>query len=159
MNVAALDLGFQRLRDGNANVRQVADKFRDWLVASDEVERLRVNPYTVATATGQPVEALVALAFQGVAEGLLDLHWLVHCPHCNMITDEWENFFELTHSSGCKMCDVGFEVDALTRIEVTFSLNRSIEDVDAAAFCLPPPVLRPKVNIAGPPGATISGTR
>ena len=75
-----------------------------------------------------------------------------------MITQEHRNFFELTHASDCRMCDVAFDVDALTRIEVTFSLNRSIEDVDATAFCLPPPVLRSKVNIAVPAGGTVSGT-
>lgn len=158
MDIAVLDHGFQRLREASAGGESVADKFRDWLVASDPVERLRINPYAVADATNQPAEALIALAFHGVAEGLLDLHWLVHCPHCNMITDETENFFELTHGSDCKMCEVDFDVDALTRIEVTFSLNRSIEDVDATAFCLPPPVLEPKVNIAGPPGQTFSGS-
>jgi class 3 adenylate cyclase len=75
-----------------------------------------------------------------------------------MITKEYRNFFELTHTSDCKMCDVDFDVDALTRVEVTFSLNRSIEDVDATAFCLPPPVLCSKINIAVGPGGTISGT-
>lgn len=158
MDRCALDRGFSRLAEDSSGSRQAEQKFRDWLVSSNDIERLRINPYEVAAASGAPVADIVVLALRGVAAGLFDLHWLVHCPHCNMITQECLNFFELTHSSDCKMCDVDFSVDALTRVEVTFSLNRSIEDVDAAAFCLPPPVLRSKVNIAVPPGETDSGS-
>ena len=158
MDTNALDQGFSRLAEDLSASGQAERKFRDWLVSSTEIERLRINPYHVAAESGAPVSDIVGLALRGVAAGLFDLHWLVHCPHCNMITQECRNFFELSHSSDCKMCDVDFDVDALTRIEVTFSLNRSIEDVDATAFCLPPPVLCSKVNIAGPPGETFSGT-
>jgi class 3 adenylate cyclase len=138
-------------------LRPAGQKFREWLVSSDEIHRIRINPYEIAAEGDVPVETIVAFAFRGVAAGLFDLHWLVHCPHCNMITKECMNFFELTHASDCKMCVVDFDVDVLTRVEVTFSLNNSIEDVEAAAFCLPPPVLSPKVNIAVAPGGTVSG--
>ena len=158
MDRCALDRGFSRLAEDSSGSRQAERQFRDWLVSSNEIERLRINPYEVAADSGAPVADIVGLALRGVAAGLFDLHWLVHCPHCNMITQEFRNFFELTHSSDCKMCDVDFGVDALTRVEVTFSLNRSIEDVEANAFCLPPPVLRSKVNIAVAPGDTVSGT-
>lgn len=158
MEHSVLEKAFSKLADDPAGSRQAEQKFQEWLNASNEIERHRINPYDVAAITGAPVADIVGAALRGVGTGLFDLHWLVHCPHCNMITQECENFFELTHSSDCKMCDVDFGVDALTRIEVTFSLNRSIEDVDATAFCLPPPVLKSKVNIAAPPGDTISAT-
>jgi hypothetical protein len=157
MDTSALERGFSRLAKDTSASRLAEQKFRDWLVSSNEIQRLRINPYEVALASDVPVQDIVALALHGVAAGLFDLHWLVHCPHCNMITTECQNFFELTHSSDCKMCDVDFDVDVLARVEVTFSLNRSIEDVDATAFCLPPPALCPKVNIAVAPGGTISG--
>jgi class 3 adenylate cyclase len=157
MDIEALDGAIAKLTESTPDLRPAARGFRDWLVASDEVQRLRINPYDVAKVYDVPVQNLITFALQGVAAGLFDLHWLVHCPHCNMITKECGNFFELTNSSDCKMCETGFDVDVLTRIEVTFSLNRSIEDVDASAFCLPPPVLRPKVNIAVGPGGTVSG--
>jgi class 3 adenylate cyclase len=158
MDINALDQGFLKLRGGSSEQPLVDQKFREWLVSSNEIERHRINPHVVAEASGRPVEEIVSLALRGVGSGLFDLHWLVHCPHCNMITKECKNFFELTHSSDCKMCDVDFDVDALTRVEVTFSLNRSVDDVDANAFCLPPATLNPKINVAVGPGGTISGS-
>ena len=158
MDTGALDRSFLRLAEDPSGSRPAERRFRDWLASSNEIERLRINPYVVAADSDVPVEDIVALALRGVAAGLFDLHWLVHCPHCNMITKECLNFFELTHSSDCKMCEFDFDADILTRVEVTFSLNRSIEDVDASAFCLPPPALRSKVNIAVSPGDAGSGT-
>jgi class 3 adenylate cyclase len=157
MGIEALDRRILKIAEDVPATRLCGRKVRDWLVESDAIERLRINPYTVAAACDEPVEHIVPLALHGVENGLFDLHWLVHCPHCNMITKECENFFELTHASGCKMCEVDFDVDILKRVEVVFSLNRSIEDVDASAFCLPPPVLCSKVNIAVAPGGTGSG--
>lgn len=157
MDTNALDRSFLKLREGSPEPSQAEQKFRDWIVSSNEIERHCINPYTVAEALDLPVEEIVTVALRGTAVGLFDLHWLVHCPHCNMITKECENFFELTHSSDCKMCDVDFDVDILARVEVTFSLNRSIEDVGSTAFCLPPPILDPKINIAVAPGGTVSG--
>lgn len=157
MEIEALDRSILRLAEDVPAMRIAGKKFRDWLVSSNYIERLRINPYVVASDSNAPVEDIVAFAFRGVETGFFDLHWLVHCPHCNMITKECRNFFDLTHSSDCRMCDVDFNVDALTRVEVTFSLNCSIEDVGATAFCLPPPVLSPKINIAVAPGGTISG--
>lgn len=158
MDTIALEQGFSRLAKDTSAPRLAEQKFQDWLTSSNEIQRLRINPYEVALASDVPVQDIIALALHGVAAGLFDLHWLVHCPHCNMITNECQNFFELTHSSDCKMCDVDFDVDVLARVEVTFSLNRLIEDVEASAFCLPPPVLCSKVNIAVSPGDTVSGT-
>jgi len=157
MDTSALDRGFSQLAATTPQSGAAQRKFRDWLVSSNEIQRLRINPYEVASATGAPVGELIAVALRGVAAGVFDLHWLVHCPHCNMITRECGNFFELSHRSDCKMCDVDFDVDVLSRVEVTFSLNRSVEDVAASAFCLPPPALSPKVNIAVPSGGNVSG--
>jgi class 3 adenylate cyclase len=157
MDKVALDQGFAQLDATSLQSREAQRALRDWLVTSNEIQRLRINPYEVASATDAPVADVIGLALRGVAAGLFDLHWLVHCPHCNMITRECENFFELSHASECKMCEVDFGVDMLTRVEVTFSLNRAIEDLEERAFCLPPPALSPKVNIAVPPGGTVSG--
>jgi hypothetical protein len=157
MDKVALDQGFAQLDATSLQSREAQRALRDWLVTSNEIQRLRINPYEVASATDAPVADVIGLALRGVAAGLFDLHWLVHCPHCNMITRECENFFELSHASECKMCEVDFGVDMLTRVEVTFSLNRAIEDLEERAFCLPPPALSPKVNIAVSPGGTVSG--
>ena len=152
MDTNLLDQEFVKLANTYAGSSLTLQAMKDWLVASEPVQRLRINPYEISEASSQKVDDIVAAALNGVASGLFDLHWLAHCPHCNMITEEYDNFFELTQTSDCKMCDVAFEIDFVSRVEVTFSLNRAIEDIGMEAFCLPPPILSSKVNIAVPPG-------
>ncbi len=154
MDTGLLDQGFAKLTNLPMGSSGALQAVKDWLLASEAVQRHRINPFVVAAASGQRPEEIVAVALNGVASGLFDLHWLVHCPHCNMVTTEYDNFFELVQTSHCKMCGVDFEADFLARVEVAFSLNRAIENIDMAGFCLPPPVLESKVNIAVPPGAT-----
>ncbi len=158
MDTNLLDQEFVKLANTYAGSSLTLQAMKDWLIASESVQRLRINPYEISEASGQQADDIVATALNGVASGLFDMHWLAHCPHCNMITEEYDNFFELTQTSDCKMCDVAFEVDFVSRVEVTFSLNRAIEDIGMEAFCLPPPILSSKVNIAVPPGEMDVGT-
>ena len=157
MDTGLLDQGFAKLTNTPMGSSVALQAVKDWLLASEPVQRHRINPYLIAAASGQRPEDIVAVALRGVASGLFDLHWLVHCPHCNMVTTEYENFFELTQTSNCKMCGVNFEADFLARVEVSFSLNRAIEDIDMGGFCLPPPVLESKVNISVLPGQSGTG--
>jgi hypothetical protein len=130
---------------------------KDWLLASEPVQRVRIHPHEIADTSGKPLDDIVSAFLIGVAKGLFDLHWLVHCPHCNMITTDYDQLFELSGISNCKMCDVEFEADFLNHVEVSFSLNKLLEDIDIPAFCLPPPVLESKINIAVLPGESGTG--
>ena len=158
MDTALLDRGFERLAETGSESPRALRAFKDWILASETVQRVRINPYEIAAASNEPVDDIVSVALNGAASGLFDMHWLVHCPHCNMITAECDNFFELTQTSSCKMCELAFKADFLARVEVAFSLNRAIDGVDMAAFCLPPPALRSKVNIAVMPGEKDAGS-
>lgn len=158
MEISLLNREFGRLADTDAGSSKSLGAFRDWLLSSDPIQRVRINPYEVAADTDQPVGDIISIALNGVAHGLFDMRWQVHCPHCNMVADEHENFFELTGTSHCQMCDVDFDADFLARVEVTFSLNPGIETLDLPGFCLPPQTLTPKINLAAMPGETVSGS-
>ena len=152
MDEALFEQGFAKLINTRETNLLTVQAVKNWLRTSEMPERFRINPYQIAAAVGRPVDDIVAVALTGVESGLFDLHWQIHCPYCNMITEEHGNFFELTGKSNCKMCEVDFESDFLMRVEVTFSLNRAIEDIGLVAFCRPPPVLEPKINLGVAPG-------
>ncbi len=158
MDMKALNQRFEIFPASSDTPNAVLQELKNWLVASSLEQRLRINPYEVAAATGRSVNDLLSVLLTGIATGLFNMHWHVHCPHCNMVTKEHESFFELTQTSHCPMCDVSFEADFLTRIEVNFSLHPSIENPDLPAFCLPPPVLTSKINLTVMPGETLANS-
>lgn len=152
MDLKRIEQELLKLADNPGVSLPAVNAIKDWLLASEAVQRVRINPHEISSASGQPLDDIVSAILIGVAMGLFDLHWLVHCPHCNMITTDYDKFFDLSRLSNCKMCDIEFEADFLSHVEVTFSLNRHLEDLDMVAFCLPPPVLESKINLAVLPG-------
>ena len=129
----------------------------NWLLNCDPGLRHRINVHDIANSSDESIDNILEIALDGTASGLFDMHWLIHCPHCNMISKENDNFFEVTQNSRCEMCEVEFVADFLNGIEVAFSLNRAIEDIALKAWCQPPLVLDPKFNIGLMPGDGTQG--
>ena len=157
MDPERIEQEFSKLAGSPGVSLPAVNAIKDWLLASETVQRVRIHSHEIASASGQPLDEIVSAILIGVAMGLFDLHWLVHCPHCNMITTDYDKLFELSQISNCKMCDVEFEADFLNHVEVTFSLNKLLEDIEMEAFCLPPPVLESKINLAVLPGESGKG--
>lgn len=144
----------RRRDDANENVISALEF---WLKATSAFERMRINPYLIATATRKAVPDIVAELLKGAHLGLFDLNWEIHCSHCNMITEHLNRLSEAKEQSFCPMCHFAFTADFSDRVEVTFSLNRAIEDLGLPSFCVPPPSLRSKFNITCFLGQTSSG--
>jgi class 3 adenylate cyclase len=120
------------------------DAIERWITASNVLDRLRIHVFDIVDATGGDVWPLVAEMLQGVLIGMVDLHWDVHCPHCNMLAQEYENLADSSERGYCAMCEMGFAADFLERVEVTFSLNREIEDIALPPFFPPPRAINPQ---------------
>lgn len=118
-----------------------------WLRRSHPITRMRINPHRVARDTGHPVEAIVPELLHGVPVGLFDLRWDVHCPHCNMIVTEAGHLSGLSAAFSCPMCYKPFEGDFVTLVEVTFALNRAVEDQGDYFPCSPPPATNPRYRL------------
>jgi class 3 adenylate cyclase len=150
MNIDILIERIEKLiKRPNANVEAI-DAINDWLFRFSILQRLRLNPYTLASHYSLNPEVMISEFLYGVKEGLFDLHWDIHCPHCNMITAEYNDLADASSLSFCPMCEDSFEVDFLDRVEVTFSLNKQIEDIKLSPVCAPPPILGAKFQLVTP---------
>jgi hypothetical protein len=157
MKIELLIKRIEKLKKRSAANTTAIDAIQNWLNNSNLLQRLRINPYSVANDSGLEVKALISEFLYGVKAGLFDLHWDVHCPHCNMITAEFNDLADASALSFCEMCERDFEVDFLDRVEVTFSLNKEIEDPKLSPVCAPPPVLKAKFQLVTPFNETDSG--
>ncbi len=148
-------------RDGGADkeaVRAIEEALPTWLEEGDLLRVLRINPHDVAARAKLEPGRVIPEFLHGVSVQLFDFHWDVHCPHCNMITSEWHDLNEAAGMSSCPMCEVDFDVDFMTRVEVTFSLTRDILDVAVPPMCEVPGELNPRKLVAGlTQGNTLSG--
>lgn len=139
-------------------IESIVASARHWFESGDLIKIHRINPHTVEARTGVPVSRLVPEFLHGVRGHLFDLHWDVHCPHCNGITQEYDNLSEAGEPGECPMCEVEFDVDFIQRVEVTFSLNKEILDLNLPPVCAVPDSLNATYLIQGlAPGQELSG--
>lgn len=156
MDSERLEAYLVRLRRRDDTDQGALAALETWIKEVSALERMRINPYLVALATHQPVRGLVAELLKGAHLGLFDLSWAIHCTHCNMITDHLAVLSDLREHSVCPMCQFSFTADFSERVEVTFSLNRAIEDIGLPPFCSPPPSLQSRYNLVCSLGETSS---
>ena len=158
MNIELLKQKLELLKKRPNCSKGTIDQIENWLIGSHILQRLRINPYYVAGDTVKNVKRITSEFLHGVKAGAFDLHWDIHCPHCNMIADEFKDLADTSEMSSCPMCDREFKIDLLDRVEVTFSLNKEIEDPQLRPVCDPPPVLQNKLQLITPLYCTESET-
>ncbi len=98
----------------------------------------RIIPHIVAEETHASLEQLVPEFLYAVVNGLFDLHWNVHCPHCYGVTSSYPKLSQAHNLSYCKMCEIEFKADFAQRVEVSFSLNKAIDQREFPLMCSPP---------------------
>ncbi|MEG4626100.1 adenylate/guanylate cyclase domain-containing protein [Microcoleus sp. w1-18aA5] len=150
MNIELLKEKLEQLKKRPNSSKGTIDQIENWLTGSHILQRLRINPYYVAGDTVKNVKKITSEFLHGVKAGVFDLHWDIHCPHCNMITEEFKDLADTSEMSFCPMCEREFKIDLLDRVEVTFSLNKEIEDPQLRPVCAPPPVLQSKLQLVTP---------
>lgn len=128
------------------------DDVYEWISQSEPSQRYRINPFQVQAQTGLGLRKVVAILLAGTQTGAFRIHWDIHCPHCNMVTDEFHSLSAARGKSSCKMCEKEFLADFQKRVEVTFSLHPEIEELDLPPSCATPEKLKPLVEIGVPKG-------
>ncbi len=156
MDARQMNEKFGQLRQRpDADIPAIA-AVQDWLLRSEPSDRLRINPYFVAAQTDIRAETLISEFLHGAAAGLFELHWDIHCPCCNTVTEEFEELRGVSLSAYCTMCGKAYETDFLQHTEVTFSLNRNIEDLGLPPLSLPLPDVEVCFGLAAIYGQTVS---
>lgn len=120
----------------------ILDKLERYVRQADDQELYQVNPRHVAAKLGVDIYTALAVLACAVQEGLFDLNWEVHCPHCKQRT----RFFPTLHvgrgQEFCANCQVSFVTHLDHEIHVTFTLNETVHKLSAkpplAAEAYPP---------------------
>lgn len=155
MNTDLMARKLTELRQRPSADQAAIDAIEYWFQQSDVFQRMRSNPFTIASDTQSNVSSVIRELLYGVYIGLFDLHWDVHCPHCYMITEEHDDLADLTGPSACPMCEMDFEADFVHRVEVTFSFTKAIEDLRLPPLCEPPATMQARFPLGASQNETV----
>lgn len=104
----------------------IRDRLARYVREADDPELYRANPHRIADRLGVDTYTALGVMAYAVQEGLFDLNWEVHCPHCGQRA---RTFFTLQDGRGaevCPNCQNGFDVHLDHEVRVTFTVNESV---------------------------------
>lgn len=140
MNIELLQQKFSQLKHREQANLSAIHAMEHWIGNNtDNIFKIhRIIPHIVAEETQSALEQLVPEFLYAVVNGLFDLHWNVHCPHCYGVTSSYPKLSQAHNLSICKMCDIEFKADFAQRVEVSFSLSKAIDPREFPLMCSPP---------------------
>ena len=106
--------------------RETLDKLALYLREADDRELYQANPRHIAAKLSVDAHTALGLLAYAVEEGLFDLNWDVHCPHCG---NRARTFFTLRDGHGeefCPLCQVNFDTHLDHEIHVTFTISETV---------------------------------
>jgi class 3 adenylate cyclase len=125
-----LEARIERLARYGAS-QEMMDKLARYLREADDRELYKVNPHHVAARLGVDVHTALGILACAVQEGLFDLNWDVHCPHCKGQARTFSTLRDGRSEEFCTNCQVGFAPHLDHEVHVTFSVNESVRDLSA----------------------------
>jgi class 3 adenylate cyclase len=105
------------------------EKLAGWMENHHAKSFYRMNTVLLAEELNIDKKDLLMVFLAGVLEGIFDLRWDYHCPHCNGIADFHTHLREVSGKSYCGLCKVDFTNVLDKNIEVTFSASMVVATI------------------------------
>lgn len=114
-----------------AHLQAAAGPVQDWINHATADQLFRINVAELSARVQVPVSDLRDIFLYAVADGLFNLSWEFHCPHCHAIPDFHHTFQESKGHGYCPLCNVEFRNTLDRNVEVTFTVHPSIVSIPA----------------------------
>lgn len=101
-------------------------RLREYLLQAG-TPNTRLNPAWLATKLETDERELLGALAYGVREGIVEMHWEVHCPFCNLSPAQFDSLKEAHSRVECIACDSDFELHLDRDVRVTFSASKRMQ--------------------------------
>ncbi len=121
---------------------------------TQEIDLWSMRPLAIARRWRRPEQEVIELFLQAVRAGLLESRWDILCPRCRISKSSTSNMSELPRGVHCDACNIDFESDFASNVELCFSPSPAVRPVEYGLFCRSGPGVTPhiKAQCALPPG-------
>ena len=106
---------------------------------------VRIRPLELAEQLSCQDDQALKVCFTSVEIGLLNLSWDIICPVCRIAADNISTLAQIESHAHCKVCNIDFEADFAQSVEVIFSVNPEIRNVEIKTYCIGGPYHAPHV--------------
>ncbi|MFL5807770.1 MAG: DUF5939 domain-containing protein [Roseiflexaceae bacterium] len=114
----------------------LAERLTMHLGMADDPDVVRMRPFALADAWGEPRLNVLRMFLYGTRVGLLDLEWDVICPNCRGATVRAATLADLADDAHCHSCNIRYDVNFDEAVELRFSVNPDIREAFDMPYCI-----------------------
>lgn len=120
-----------RLADHHNIPQEILSRLEHYIRQADDRELYQVNPRYIAHKLDIDIHTTLGIMACAVQQGLFDLNWQVHCPHCQGQSRLFFTLQESTSQEYCTRCQVNFSPHLDHQVRVTFTISQAVRQLSA----------------------------
>lgn len=124
----------------------LGDRLLAYINDNQEVDLWAMRPLEIARRWGADARNTVELFLQSVRDGLLESRWDILCPRCRVSQSASANISDLPRGVHCDACNIDFESDFASNVELSFNPSPSIRHIENGFFCRSGPGVTPHIK-------------
>ena len=106
-----------------------------------------LKPKVLAGDLGVLPRTAIEACLAGVKAGLLTMKWGLLCPNCRGAKISVAALSELPRGAHCQSCNIDYDRDFETNVELSFAPAPAVRSVPDGGFCLSGPMATPHVAV------------
>lgn len=137
----------QRLEELNKSGVDLAitQAFGDFLIASAPQTLSRIKPYELAEILSLTDDQAIKLCLRAAKAGILTIAWQILCPVCQTAAGIESTLKELEKHAACDACQLDFDLDFSSSVELAFAVHPEIKRAEQKTFCIGGPARKPHI--------------
>ncbi len=139
-SVERLALATRELHDS-----PVLDQLVESLLRSPDLDLQRIRPLRFARDRELNPDDTLSTLLAATRGGLLRMSWQLVCPHCKGGETGNDDLGDIAAYGYCAACDIDFQVDLSTALELVFRPHPQVREIDDFPYCLGGPASTPHV--------------
>ena len=124
----------------------LAARLLEYINHAQEVDLWAIRPIKLARRWHANTRDTIELFLQSVRSGLLESRWDILCPRCRITKSTTTNIGELPRGVHCAACNIDFDADFASNVELSFSPSPSIRAVEYGFYCRSGPGVTPHIK-------------
>lgn len=127
------------------HLKEISEAVGAFVVRSSSQELAHVRVLEFADRFGFQSHAVFEVFVSLTQKGLFDLRWDIICPACRSASEFHPSLAEVQSHANCPACDLDFDVDYTSSVEVVFQVNSRIRQANHLTYCIGGPGHAPHV--------------
>lgn len=127
--------------------KEITESVASFIATVGEENLFRIRPYEIATFYGFDKFKTLEYFLLANNEGVFEMSWDLLCPRCEGRRDNVSSLSEIDNKAHCDMCNIAYDVDYASNIELSFRPHPSIRKITNERFCFGGPVNTPHVLV------------